>query len=323
MGYMHILGADIGATNARIGWFRATESGALTLTASERLAIDRAASFADLMGQLEEIPAPFRLTEAEGVCLAVPGPMRRRGRYTDPPNIPWDMDLDRDAPALGHAVMINDFVAQAYACATEMGERAAVVLRGSPPPAEDLPVRAVVGAGTGFGKAALLPDGHGGFVPMPSEGGHVAFAFLGSEEHEFERFIIDALGVPYVTLNEVMTGAGLALLHRFLTGAPVTPRDVVGLLSDESETVAWFARFYGRVARDFALETLALGGLYVAGGVAARTPALVTHPGFEREFRSSPAHGDLLARIPVRLIADDASGLWGAARRALMEALPA
>jgi glucokinase len=120
-----------------------------------------------------------------------------------------------------------------------------------------------------------------------------------------------------------MTGAGLALLHRFLTGEAVTPRDVVGLLSDESRTVAWFARFYGRVARDFALETLALGGLYVAGGVAARTPALVTHPGFAREFRSSPAHGDLLARIPVRLIADDASGLWGAARRALMEALPA
>ena len=53
--------------------------------------------------------------------------------------------------------------------------------------------------------------------------------------------------------------------------------------------------------------------MYIAGGVAARTPALVTHPEFAREFRLSDSYRELLGQIPVRLIADQDSGLWGAA----------
>ena len=73
------------------------------------------------------------------------------------------------------------------------------------------------------------------------------------------------------------------------------------------------SRFYARVCRNYVLETFALAGLYIAGGVAARTPELLRHPAFEREFRNSDTLADLLANIPVSLIRDENSGLWGGA----------
>jgi glucokinase len=56
-----------------------------------------------------------------------------------------------------------------------------------------------------------------------------------------------------------------------------------------------------------------MGGVYIAGGVAARTPAIVTHEAFGAEFRSSPTMARLLEGMPVYLIRDEDSGLWGAA----------
>jgi glucokinase len=67
------------------------------------------------------------------------------------------------------------------------------------------------------------------------------------------------------------------------------------------------------VCRNYALETLSLGGLYIAGGVAARTPELITHEIFATEFRSSPTMSKILEKIPVFLITNEESGLWGAA----------
>ena len=47
--------------------------------------------------------------------------------------------------------------------------------------------------------------------------------------------------------------------------------------------------------------------------MAAKSPELLTHAAFAREFRTSKTMGKLLETIPVFLIQDEASGLWGAA----------
>ena len=49
----------------------------------------------------------------------------------------------------------------------------------------------------------------------------------------------------------------------------------------------------------------------------AKNPELVEHEEFARSFRSSPTHADLLSDIPVSLVSDQESGLWGAAYAAL------
>jgi glucokinase len=111
----------------------------------------------------------------------------------------------------------------------------------------------------------------------------------------------------------VVSGRGLRHVHWFLTGRDLAPEKITAQLTDQSETLAWAARFYGRVCRNFVLDVLARGGLYIAGGVAARTPALLTHDNFRNEFLDSATMADVLASIPVFLMDNQESGLWGAA----------
>jgi glucokinase len=63
---------------------------------------------------------------------------------------------------------------------------------------------------------------------------------------------------------------------------------------------------------------LARGGVYIAGGVAAKLPAIVTHPEFEQQFRSSKTMRAMLEKIPVFLNKNEESGLWGAALFAVL-----
>ncbi len=121
------------------------------------------------------------------------------------------------------------------------------------------------------------------------------------------------LGEEYITSNYIVSGKGLSYIHSFLTGKTLEPEEVTLEFHDKSETLIWAARFYGRICRNYALETVARGGVYVAGGVAAKSPVLLTHDAFKNEFYSSHTMFDILKEIPVFLISDEESGLWGAA----------
>jgi glucokinase len=314
---LRILAADIGGTNARFGAFAAAGDGALSLLGACWLPTARSASFPDLVARLgREGGLPFAAAEADVAAVAIAGPVEE-GSRSAPPNIAWDLDLARDAAALGLArwVLLNDFAAQAFACRTEVWDRAEPVLPGRPDPQG---VRAVVGAGTGLGKAALAPDGRGGWLALSTEAGHGLFPLAGEEEFAFWRFLRQATGRSQVIGDMVCSGSGLSLLHRFLAGEERTPEEVAAGFGPGSATLEWFARFLGRACREFALQTVSLGGLVVAGGIAARNPQVVRHPAFAAEFRESETHAPLLARIPVRLSTDQDAGLWGAAWAGLL-----
>ncbi len=311
----NILASDIGGTSSRFAHFKADGAGGLALEGLTILPTKESPSFAELLDALRGSGFSLMPEDADSVCLAVAGPVR--GTYCDPPNIAWDVDISLSASlGLRRAVMINDFVAQAYACLSSVGREAKVVLSGEHDP---MGAVAVVGPGTGFGKAALIPDIYGGFHPMASEGGHASFPFVSEEEQKFSEFIIRKLGVDYPSIDNVVTGGGMALLHEFLTGEALEHHEVPTGKDAGEEALRWGARLLARVARNFALDTLSTGGLFIAGGVAARTPALVEHEAFGEEFTSSEKHSALLGQIPVRLITNEESGLWGAAYRGLME----
>ena len=316
-GGLRILAADIGGTNARFAAFAAAGDGSLSLRGTCWLPTAGSASFLELAARLDrEGGLPLAGAAADVVAVAIAGPVEE-GARSAPPNIAWDLDLGRDAAVLGWRkwILLNDFAAQAYACRTPVMERAAEVLPGRPDPHG---VMAVVGAGTGLGKAALLPDGQGGWVPLATEAGHGLFPFADGAELEFCRFVRGAAGRRQVIGDLVCSGSGLAYLHRFLTGEDKGPEEVAACFGPGSATLEWFARFLGRACREFALQTVSLGGLVVAGGIAARNPAVVRHPAFAVEFRDSETHAALLARIPVRLSADQDAGLWGAALAGLL-----
>jgi glucokinase len=247
--------------------------------------------------------------------LAVAGPVEG-DRFCRPPNIGYIMDLD-DLPSgflPNRTVMMNDFAAQAHGCRLFWEERSTTVTPGR----MDVSLtQAVIGPGTGLGKTALVPVGSEGYALCASEGGHAALPFNGDLEHRFQEFALEVLGEPYVRWESVVSGSGLALIHLFLTGEKLAPAEVAAKLTPESPTAAWFARFFGRACRDYVLEVLARGGLFISGGVVTRNHLLLIHPAFMKEFLSSATHSDLLARVPIRLVTDQQVALWGAASHGL------
>jgi glucokinase len=310
-----ILTADIGGTNSRFAAFTADPDGRLRMKASRWLDTQKSSSFADLLAALASSDFPLHYNEADIAVFAVAGPVTGTG-YSQPPNISWDIDLSRIPSALGlrRCELINDFSAQAYACRSPAGESARPVVPGQIDPFAPL---GAIGAGTGLGQAALLPVIGDGWVAVSSEGGHASFPFETPDELGYMRFLLDNGGEPYVRAETVVSGRGLSLLHHYLSGQRLAPAEVAALLTPASETVQWMARFYGRVARNAALQWLAFGGVYIAGGVAAKVPELVTHPAFAAAFHQSATMARVLTRIPVFLITDEESGLWGAALKGL------
>jgi glucokinase len=288
-----------------------SSTGELSLQSSTWLKTKDAQSFGGLLEQLKVSEFNLPVEKADICVFAIAGPVER-GTFSQPPLIPWSVDLSGGGEQFGirRFALINDFLAQAFSCLSHIGASAQKILSGV---SEKTAAIAVVGAGTGLGKAILLPDGTGGYVGGPSEGGHTNFCAETDKEFEFQKMFIPRLGGDYLTFNDVVCGRGLSYIHEFLTGAKLPPQEVAATFDKDSETLKWAAKFYGRVCRNFALETLAYGGMYIAGGVAAKNPVLIQHAEFERSFRNSYAHRRVLEKIPVFLIDNEESGLWGAA----------
>ncbi len=316
-----IVAGDIGGTSSRFAAFSAGRNGSLELRNTVWLKTGEVTSFAELMQQLGRTELAWSAADADIVVIGIAGPIQD-GVYCKPPLIAWDVDLSHAQRDFGFRRfgLMNDFLAQAFACCTHIGAGAREVLAGSPAKHGAI---GVVGAGTGLGKAVLLPnpapDGTVHYLGGPSEGGHTAFAPENERELAFAAFLCDRIGGDYATWNDIVSGRGIALIHEFLTGEKLSPADAARSFDRESETLEWTVRFYARVCRGWALEVLATAGIYVAGGVAAKNPLLLTHPLFTETFRSSRVHHELLVRVPVRLIDNQESGLWGAAQYGLMD----
>ncbi|MEW6334840.1 MAG: glucokinase [Thermodesulfobacteriota bacterium] len=313
-GTYHILSADIGGTHSRFAHFRSSPSGDLDLVSHLWIDTAEAGSFAELLQKLRGSEFPFDPGQADMVGIALAGPVTG-GVRGDPPLIPWEVDITHARRDFGfrRAILINDFVAQAYCCLSPVGRAAETILAGSPEPRSTI---AVIGAGTGLGKAILVPDDRDGYSVAPSEGAHACFPFIGERECALQRFFTTSRQVPYATYNHVVSGSGLTAIHEFLTGSRLEPAQVAERFARHPDTLEWFARFYGRACRNFALETFARGGLYIAGGLAARNPGILHEGAFRKEFLDSDTMGSVLERLPVFLVRDQNSGLWGAAMKA-------
>jgi len=308
----HILAADIGGTNCRFGHFEFVAGQAPLLLESFSVPTASVHTFAQALERLRESGFGLDPKDADRIVLAVAGAVQD-GNYCRLTNASWSIDLTDSNIGLPQerTFLINDFVAQALGSQTRYATQSAITIQeGVARPG----VVAAVGAGTGLGLCALAPLPGGDFLPLPSEGGHAALAVVSRREFEFLEFLQAQTGHSHGFGDIMVSGPGLSFLHEFLTGRRLAPPEVAREIGPDSETTRWFARFYGRACRVYVLYVLALGGVNLCGGLAAKNPFLVSNEEFLREFRDCPAYGALLERVPIRLITALDTGLHGAAR---------
>jgi glucokinase len=312
-----IIAADIGGTYSRLAAFEVTSPRDLDLIASITLETGRFRGLDDLLDHCEESSFNRFLIQGDIIVIAVAGPVQSPDQ-SELTNIDWPINLKSAKTKYDKAdfFLINDFVAQTYGCLSSIGRDASQIKKGTLNYEGTI---AVVGAGTGLGHCSLRCDSNQKFVHMPSEAAHMIFPFLGREEIKFQQFVISEAGLTQVTGDDVLSGRGLSLLHKYLTGKVLSPAEISREISPDSETAQWFSLFYGRACRNYALAVVSLGGLFVSGGLAAKNPYLVDCDTFKTEFTNSATKGDLLADMPIFLIGDSGVGLRGAATYGILK----
>jgi glucokinase len=310
------LVADIGGSKSRFAI--ANSSGAL-----EHLLVIHNDTAADLDAAisryLEETGAQPR-----AATLAVAGPVDgEEVVLTNRTN--WRIRRVEFAERFGlsELCLLNDFEAIAWAL-PHLGPAHTRPLGKDVPAREG--VKVVLGPGTGLGVAALLPA-DGRWHVIASEGGHASLGPQAPDEAEVFARLRDECGS--VSAETVLSGAGLVRLARALDPqAACHAAETIAASALAREPAAQaaarlFVRLLGRFAGGLALTFKALGGVYIAGGVAGGLGPLLDEPQFRAAFEAHPPHQALLETIPTLLITCEEPGLIGCAAHAHEHALAA
>jgi glucokinase len=320
---MQLLVGDIGGTKTVLAIAEA-DVGAVRLRGERRYPSRDFSS-------LEDIVARF-LVATNAVCknaaFAVAGPVL--GDRSEITNLPWDLDARRLAQSLGlsRAHLLNDLEALAWGISA-LGPDDLEVLH--PGEANAAGNACVVAAGTGLGEAGLYWDGtlH---RPFATEGGHTDFAPRDDLELALLRSLQQRFG--HVSWERLVSGMGIANIYGFLlerhgaqTSRPLREAMAAGdeaaaiaaAAADGScplcaETMQLFMDLYGREAGNMALKHMALGGVYLGGGIAPKNLDLMRRGPFLTAFFDKGRMDALMRRIPVKIILEQRAPLLGAAR---------
>jgi len=316
-----ILAGDVGGTKVNLALFDFID-GNLKHLRDQQFAAKQYAG-------LEEIVKEFVVSEkVTSACFGVPGPVREgRLRLT---NLPWTLDSRELAANLkiDYVFLINDLQANGYGIA-ELGPDQIYTL--SEGDARQVGNRGLISAGTGLGEAFLIWDGRN-FVPYPSEGGHSDFAPRNEDEIDLLRFLVQKYN-GRISFERVVSGQGLTNIYEFLRDGRgleeplwlaerLRQEDPNAVITESAlkaksqlceKTLDMFVSAYGAEAGNLALKVLSVGGLYVGGGIAPRILEKLKDGTFMRAFTDKGRLSQLLVNIPVRVILESRTALFGAA----------
>jgi len=263
----------------------------------------------------------LQLTHA---CFGAAGPVA--GNRIQMTNLPWLLDGGAIAAefGIGRVKLVNDFAAAAAGVdGLEPGD-SVELQRGELVP--DAP-RVVLGAGTGLGVAYTFVQG-GRRCVVAGEGGHAGFAPADDMQSGLRQALQAQLG--RVSAEHVVSGPGLMRIYAYLcdceapgsalveevrkTGAAaVSRRALAGADPLAARALDIFLACYGALAGDHALNVMARGGVYIAGGIARQVLDRLQAGGFLAAFHAKGAHAQLMRKMPVHVVTTERLGLLGAA----------
>lgn len=321
---MRILAGDIGGTKSDLAVY-STEAGPRAPLAAQEYPSQHYAS-------LEAMAREFLETtglKVELACFDVAGPVvDGRARLV---NLPWVLEEGALAAGLGlrSAHLLNDLEAIGIAVLILQPDEFHTLNAGEPEPEAAI---GIVAPGTGLGEAFLSWDGRR-YQAHPSEGGHADFAPTDAvqidllrhllERHEHVSYERACSGMAIPVIYDFMKESGRApespaIAAKLAGTADRTPAIIAGALDPASPcplcaaTVELFVRVLGAEAGNMALKVLALGGVYLGGGLPRRVLPLLQGPAFLQAFRAKGRLSDYMARVPVHVITARAAVLGAA-----------
>jgi glucokinase len=268
------------------------------------------------------------LSNIRYACFGVAGPVK--GGVVEVTNLPWIVDSAalQVELHLPHVSLLNDLEANAYGINTLLPQE--LLLLNPNADVHHTGNRALISAGTGLGEAGMLWDGLA-HRPFASEGGHASFAPNDALGDELLTFLRKDHG--HVSWERVLSGMGMKNLYRFFRqrssqpepawltveltngdlGTVVSQAGLAGRDPVCIDTLDYFTRIYGAEASNLALKMLALGGVYIGGGIAPKILPKMQSSLFLDAFCTKGRLSPLLKSTPVYVILNDKTALQGAA----------
>jgi glucokinase len=321
-----ILAGDVGGTKCNLALF-AEQGGKLVPVFRQRFRSKDFAQFDLIAKEFARLAASHLAGEKiEAAGFGIAGPViNNRVRAT---NLPWTIDAAVLSQELGveHIVLLNDLGAWGHSIEYLDSKQFLVLNEGK---AEFGGTRGLLAAGTGLGESLLVWNGKR-YQVVPSEGGHSDFAPRTEQQIELLRFM--KRRYPQVSWELILSGRGFRTLHEFLSNtvkhasfddpdADPAPEITKNALNKTCpvcvETLDLWADIYGAEAGNLALKVLALGGVYVAGGIAVKILDKMKDGKFFLAFKDKWHFESLLKNIPVSVILDENAPQLGAAYEAL------
>ena len=312
-----ILAGDIGGTKSNLGLFD-IHQGKLVRIAHQRYSSHEHSG-------LQEITQDFLNQNQASITAAsfgVAGPVVDNRVHGT--NMPWVVDGREAAAFLGlkRVRILNDLESTAFGVGVLEPSDLERLHKGVP--LGDA-TSVVIAAGTGLGEAILFWDGKRRLV-MPTEGGHADFAPHTEQQADLWKYMRKR--EQCVSVEIILSGRGFQNIHEFLnpdvkhpgfddpTQDPAPQITQQGLSRECPVCVATldlWTEIYGSEAGNFAIRTLARGGIYVAGGIAVKILPKLLDGRFAAAARDKEKMKEFLDNVPIYVVLNEECPLLGAA----------
>jgi len=318
-----ILAGDIGGTKTVLSLLEKQADGTLSCIQEQAFPSQDFPQFDAVLAAF--LPDGLRIDSA---CFGIAGPVVNQRCQTT--NLPWQVDAELLKEQLGtqRVKLLNDLEAMALGMLHLVDDD---LIELNPNVRQQTGNIAVIAAGTGLGEAILYrQDGH--YLPMATEGGHCDFAPLSSQQDLLLTYLRSKFP-EHVSYERILAGAGFGHLYDFLceyqfaAPCPAVPegssegidRNAVisrlGINGEDAlcaETVRLFVEIYGAEAGNLALKALALGGVYIGGGIGPKIRSALETGHFINAFKSKGRFQGLLDTVSVKLALNPRTPLIGA-----------
>jgi len=323
---MLILSGDIGATNTRMAFVETKNHS----TIIHKEINFTSANFNSVQKIIEHTIAISNLYP-QLIGLGVAGPVHNQVCITT--NLPWHVDRQDLILATGvqNIHLINDLEAIAWGISSLQAEDYLEIHSAEPNANGNI---AIIAAGTGLGKAGICRN-NGINYPFPSEGGHADFAPANTLEWEMWQFFAARYG--HVSWERIVSGQGIPIILEFLLyytqetlppilleqettkidAAMIVAAANTGKCSLCEQALEIFVRLYGREVGNYALNILATGGIYLAGGIASKLLSRLNTPNFLAAIFNKGRMQSLMHKMPIRVLLNNKAALYGAAIAAM------
>ena len=326
----YVLGIDLGGTNLNLCIAGVNKNKAVFLIKFHfyKKNID---SIIDPINKVLSFSKEKYNIEIKKACIGVPGIVSSDKKHANLTNISWNISSKEiiKNTNLEKIILINDFQCIGYGFNCIDNKDIIKIKSGKN---DEKKVKSIVGAGSGLGKAVLIFDKESSiYKPLESEGGHSDFPVHNKFELDLNNYVkIKNKIFEYITYEELLSGKGLENIYLYISNRSnkinlkihkeiLNSNDKASIISKYKKddencklTFELFTIFYARCLKNFALDTLSKGGIYIAGGIAIKNKEIFENKKFIEEFESVYKKTSILKDIPVYLILNYDISLYGA-----------